>query len=46
MRATWRNCGATAAAQHVERWVPITLGVVGGTLALVLISDLIRRRNE
>ncbi len=39
-------CGATAAAQHVERWVPITLGVVGGTLALILLTDLIRRRNE
>jgi len=39
-------CGATAAAQHVARWVPITLGVVGGTLALILFADLIRRRRD
>jgi hypothetical protein len=37
-------CGATAAAQHVERWVPITLGATGGALALVLLLDLARRR--
>jgi hypothetical protein len=37
-------CGATAAAQHVARWVPITLGVVGATLALILLVDLVRRR--
>jgi predicted unusual protein kinase regulating ubiquinone biosynthesis (AarF/ABC1/UbiB family) len=39
-------CGATAAAQHVARWVPITLGAVGAGLALVLLGDLWRRRNE
>ena len=31
-------CGATAAAVHVARWVPITLGAVGGALALILLS--------
>jgi predicted unusual protein kinase regulating ubiquinone biosynthesis (AarF/ABC1/UbiB family) len=36
--------GATAAAQHVDSWVPITLGSTGGLLALVLLSDLFRRR--
>jgi ubiquinone biosynthesis protein len=37
-------CGSTAAAPHVARWIPITLGVAGGVLALVLLWDLIRRR--
>jgi hypothetical protein len=37
-------CGSTAAAPDVSRWIPITLGVVGGVLALVLLWDLIRRR--
>ena len=37
-------CGATAAAVHVARWVPITLGAVGGALALILLYDLARRR--
>ena len=37
-------CGATEAAQHVARWVPITLGAVGGSLALILLYDLARRR--
>ena len=37
-------CGATAAAVHVARWVPITLGVVGGVLALLLLLDLAKRR--
>jgi ubiquinone biosynthesis protein len=39
-------CGATAAAQHVARWVPITLGAVGAGLALILLGDLWRRRSE
>ena len=37
-------CGATAAAVHVARWVPITLGAVGGVLALLLLLDLAKRR--
>jgi hypothetical protein len=37
-------CGATAAAVHVARWVPITLGAVGGVLALMLLLDLAKRR--
>jgi hypothetical protein len=37
-------CGATAAAVHVARWVPITLGAVGGALALLLLLDLAKRR--
>jgi len=28
----------------VARWVPITLGIVGAVLAVVLLWDLIRRR--
>jgi ubiquinone biosynthesis protein len=36
--------GATAAAQNVARWVPITLGIAGSTLAIVLLFDLFRRR--
>jgi len=39
-------CGATAAAQHVARWVPISLGAVGAGLALILLGDLWRRRGE
>jgi ubiquinone biosynthesis protein len=35
--------GATAAAVNVDRWVPVTLGSVGGALAVVLILDLVRR---
>jgi hypothetical protein len=37
-------CGATAAAVHVARWVPITLGALGGVLALLLLLDLAKRR--
>ena len=37
-------CGSTAAAVNVARWVPITLGIVGGVLAVVLLWDLVRRR--
>jgi hypothetical protein len=37
-------CGATASAQNVAQWVPITLGATGGGLALVLLADLLRRR--
>jgi hypothetical protein len=37
-------CGATAAAVHVARWVPITLGALGGALALLLLLDLAKRR--
>ena len=37
-------CGSTAASPDVARWIPITLGIVGGVLALVLLWDLIRRR--
>lgn len=37
-------CGTTAAAQHVERWVPLTLGSAGAALALVLLLDLLRGR--
>jgi hypothetical protein len=37
-------CGATAAAAHVARWVPITLGAVGSVLAVLLLYDLARRR--
>jgi predicted unusual protein kinase regulating ubiquinone biosynthesis (AarF/ABC1/UbiB family) len=36
--------GTTAAAQEVDRWVPITLGATGGALALILLLDLLRRR--
>jgi hypothetical protein len=36
--------GATAAAQHIANWVPITLGSVGGGLTLLLLLDLARRR--
>jgi ubiquinone biosynthesis protein len=36
--------GTTAAAQHVDRWVPVTLGAAGGSLALLLILDLLRGR--
>ncbi|MDQ2910010.1 MAG: hypothetical protein M3R39_03195, partial [Actinomycetota bacterium] len=36
--------GATASAQHVDRWVPLTLGSTGGALALLLVLDLFRRR--
>jgi len=39
-------CGATAAAQHVARWVPISLGAVGAGLALILLGDRWRRRGE
>ena len=35
--------GTTAAAQHVHRWVPFSLGIVGATLTLVLLLDLFRR---
>jgi hypothetical protein len=37
-------CGATAAAQQVARWVPITLGAAGSALAVILLTDLVRRR--
>ena len=37
-------CGATAAAQNVDRWVPISLGATGASLGLVLLLDLFRRR--
>jgi hypothetical protein len=37
-------CGTTAAAVHVARWVPITLGALGGALALLLLLDLAKRR--
>jgi hypothetical protein len=36
--------GSTAAAQHVDRWVPITLGAAGGSLAVLLLLDLLRGR--
>ncbi|MGB2952526.1 MAG: AarF/UbiB family protein [Gaiellaceae bacterium] len=36
--------GATAAAANVARWLPITLGSVGGLLAALLLADLVRRR--
>ncbi len=36
--------GTTAAAQHLARWVPITLGAAGGALTLILLLDLARRR--
>ena len=36
-------CGSTASA-HVANWVPITLGIAGGVLALVVLWDLVRRR--
>jgi hypothetical protein len=37
-------CGSTAAAVNVARWVPITLGIVGAVLAVILLWDLVRRR--
>jgi ubiquinone biosynthesis protein len=36
--------GATASAQHVAQWVPVTLGATGGALTLLLLFDLIRGR--
>jgi predicted unusual protein kinase regulating ubiquinone biosynthesis (AarF/ABC1/UbiB family) len=36
--------GATAAAQHVARWVPVSLGIAGSALAVLLLFDLFRRR--
>jgi predicted unusual protein kinase regulating ubiquinone biosynthesis (AarF/ABC1/UbiB family) len=36
-------CGSTASA-HVASWVPITLGIAGGVLALVVLWDLLKRR--
>ena len=36
-------CGSTASA-NVASWVPITLGIAGGVLALLVLWDLIKRR--
>jgi predicted unusual protein kinase regulating ubiquinone biosynthesis (AarF/ABC1/UbiB family) len=36
--------GATAAAQHVAHWVPVTLGATGSALTLLLLLDLVRGR--
>ena len=36
--------GTTAAAQQVDRWVPMTLGATGGALTLLLLLDLARSR--
>ena len=35
--------GATAAAQQVPNWVPVTLGSAGGTICALLLLDLLRR---
>jgi high-affinity Fe2+/Pb2+ permease len=34
---------ATAAAQQVPNWVPVTLGSAGGTICALLLLDLLRR---
>jgi predicted unusual protein kinase regulating ubiquinone biosynthesis (AarF/ABC1/UbiB family) len=36
--------GATAAAAHVETWVPVTLGSAGAAIAAILLVDLFRNR--
>jgi hypothetical protein len=33
-----------AAADSIERWVPVTLGVVAGLAGIALVGDLLRRR--
>ena len=37
--------GVTAASEHVDAWVPITLGSVAGVFTLGLVGDLVRGRR-
>ena len=37
--------GVTAASDHVDAWVPITLGSLAGVLTLGLVGDLVRGRR-
>ena len=37
--------GVTAASDHVDAWVPITLGSLAGVLMLGLVGDLVRGRR-